>query len=91
MQRVAVYIDGLNLYYGMRDKGWRRYYWLDLQRLSQNMTRPYQRLQFVRYFTPNFCPMTTIQDRQSAKTHTCRRFRPCPKWTFNTAFISVKP
>ncbi len=56
MQRVAVYIDGLNLYYGMKTMGWRRYYWLDLQRLSENMTRPYQRLQFVRYFTAKFLP-----------------------------------
>ena len=56
MQRVAVYIDGLNLYYGMKSMGWRRYYWLDLQRLSENLLRPYQRLQFVRYFTAKFLP-----------------------------------
>ena len=29
-QRVAVYIDGFNLYYGLKSKGWSRYYWLDL-------------------------------------------------------------
>ena len=56
MERVAVYIDGLNLYYGMKSRGWRRYYWLDLQRLSENMLRPYQRLQFVRYFTAELLP-----------------------------------
>ena len=56
MQRVAVYIDGLNLYYGMKSMGWRRYYWLDVQRLSENLLRPYQRLQFVRYFTAMFLP-----------------------------------
>ena len=56
MQRVAVYIDGLNLYYGLKSKGWRRYYWLDVQRLSENMMRTRQRLQFVRYFTANFLP-----------------------------------
>ena len=69
MQRVAVYIDGLNLYYGMRDKGWRRYYWLDVQRLSEGLLRPYQRLQFVRYFTakllPDFTPAARIE-RQDA-------------------------
>ena len=27
-QRVVVYIDGFNLYYGLRAKGWQRYYWL---------------------------------------------------------------
>ena len=33
-RRVAVYVDGLNLHYGLRDAGFRRYYWLDLRRLS---------------------------------------------------------
>ena len=56
MQRVAVYIDGLNLYHGMRDKGWQRYYWLDVQRLSESMLRSRQRLQFVRYFTAEILP-----------------------------------
>ena len=56
MQRIAVYIDGLNLYYGMKSMGWRRYYWLDVQRLSENLLRPYQRLRFVRYFTAKFLP-----------------------------------
>ena len=51
-----MYIDGLNLYYGMKSMGWRRYYWLDLQRLSERLLRPYQRLQFVRYFTAKFLP-----------------------------------
>ena len=69
MERVAVYIDGLNLYYGMKSKGWRRYYWLDLQRLSENLLRPYQRLQFVRYFTakllPDYTPAARLE-RQNA-------------------------
>ena len=69
MQRVAVYIDGLNLYYGMKSKGWRQYYWLDVQRLSENLLRPYQRLQFVRYFTAKFLPSDDASgqaDRQDA-------------------------
>ncbi len=51
MQRVTVYIDGLNLYYGLKSKGWRRYYWLDLWRLAVNLLRPCQSLVAVRYFT----------------------------------------
>ena len=51
MERVAVYIDGFNLYYGMRSKGWQRYYWLDLRSLSSRFLRPYQKLEMVRYFT----------------------------------------
>ena len=70
MERVAVYIDGLNLYYGLKDKGWRRYYWLDVQRLSENLLRPRrQRLQFVRYFSakllPDYTPAARLE-RQDA-------------------------
>ena len=50
-RRVAVYVDGFNLYYGLRSKGWRRYYWLDLRRLSEQFLRAGQRLVLVRYFT----------------------------------------
>ena len=28
MERVISYIDGFNLYFGLRSKGWRRFYWL---------------------------------------------------------------
>ena len=34
MQRVRMYVDGFNLFYGLRARGWRRYYWLDLHRLA---------------------------------------------------------
>ena len=54
--RVAVYVDGLNLYYGLKSRGWRRYYWLDLRRLAERLLRPGQRLEMVRYFTARFQP-----------------------------------
>ena len=69
MQRVVVYIDGFNLYYGLRAKGWQRYYWLDLYRLSDNLLRPRQRLVAVRYFTARVSPESRDPDkpiRQSA-------------------------
>lgn len=51
MQRVIVYIDGFNLYFGLKSQGWRRYYWLDLCRLARNLLQPNQQLVAVRYFT----------------------------------------
>ena len=54
--RVAVYVDGLNLYYGLKSRGWRRYYWLDLRRLAERLLRPGQRLAMIRYFTARFRP-----------------------------------
>jgi uncharacterized LabA/DUF88 family protein len=50
-ERVITYIDGFNLYYGLKDKGWRRYYWLDLRALSRNLLLPGQNLVCVKYFT----------------------------------------
>ncbi len=57
--RVAVYIDGFNLFYGLRTKGWRRYYWLDLRRLAERLLRPDQTLAAVRYFTAPVLPEVT--------------------------------
>ena len=58
MQRVAVYIDGFNLYYGLkskregsRGKRWPCYYWLDIRRMSERLLQPNQELNVVRYFT----------------------------------------
>ena len=50
-ERVIVYVDGFNLYYGLRAKGWRRYHWLDVRLLAQNLLRSSQSLAMVRYFT----------------------------------------
>ena len=56
MERVAFYIDGFNLYYGLIEKGWRRYLWLDLRRLGENLLRRNQALVAVRYFTSRVYP-----------------------------------
>ena len=55
-ERVSVYIDGFNLYYGLKSKGWQRYYWLDLPGLSEKLLRPGQQLAAVRYFTARVLP-----------------------------------
>ncbi len=51
VERVVTYIDGFNLYFGLRSKGWRRYYWLDPQRLGANLLKGHQSLVATRYFT----------------------------------------
>jgi uncharacterized LabA/DUF88 family protein len=51
MERVIVYIDGFNLYFGIRSKGWARYLWLDLPALAGRLVKPNQKLVGVRYFT----------------------------------------
>ena len=54
--RVAMYVDGFNLYYGLKSKMWQRYYWLDLRSLGENLLLPDQRLMTVRYFTARILP-----------------------------------
>ncbi len=50
-RRAMAYVDGFNLYYGLKAKGWRRLYWLNLVALSERLLRGDQRLAGVRYFT----------------------------------------
>jgi uncharacterized LabA/DUF88 family protein len=49
--KLIAYIDGFNLYYGLREKGWRRYYWLNLTNLVENLLKPNQKLKKIKYFT----------------------------------------
>jgi len=49
--RLISYIDGFNLYYGLKSKGWERFLWLDIQALSRNLLRADQKLVHTKYFT----------------------------------------
>ena len=50
MATVAAYVDGFNLYYGIKSKFGRRYLWLDLVDLVRRV-RPADTIATVRYFT----------------------------------------
>jgi len=51
-QRVIVYVDGFNFYYGLKnDRKWKRYYWLDVVSLFEKFMRPNQELIAVKYFS----------------------------------------
>jgi uncharacterized LabA/DUF88 family protein len=51
MQKIITYIDGFNLYFGLKEKGWKRYYWLNLVALAKSLLKPGQNLLKVKYFT----------------------------------------
>ena len=69
VERVIVYIDGFNLYYGMRSKRWHRYYWLNAQLLAQNLLKPRQSLIGTKYFTSRVS--STLRDpNKSTRQHT---------------------
>jgi uncharacterized LabA/DUF88 family protein len=50
LNQVRVYVDGFNLYHGLRRDG-RRYLWLDLDALAVSLLKPGQHLDSVQYFT----------------------------------------
>ena len=50
-ERVIAYIDGFNLYFGLKEKDWHCYYWLDIQKLCRKLLLPQQHLVRVKYFT----------------------------------------
>lgn len=65
MERVIAYVDGFNIYFGLRSKGWRRYYWLNIQMLAQNLLKPDQRLLTTKYFTARIAGPPDKEKRQS--------------------------
>jgi uncharacterized LabA/DUF88 family protein len=50
-KRTMVYIDGFNLYFGMRDSGWKRYYWMDIGRFGRGLATGDREVVGVKYFT----------------------------------------
>jgi len=75
--RVITYIDGFNLYFGIRaeaikrgsrhnpDPRWYRHLWLDMVALGENMLNPMQKLVATKYFTAAIIASAEKQDRQN--------------------------
>ena len=51
MQKVVCYVDGFNLYHGLRSKGWKKRYWLDLWALANRYLLSNQKLTKLMYCT----------------------------------------
>ena len=51
MEQVIAYVDGYNLYYGLRAKHWKWFYWLNVQALARHLLKPQQVLVATKYFT----------------------------------------
>jgi uncharacterized LabA/DUF88 family protein len=49
--RVVAYVDGFNLYHGLKAKHGRRYPWLDLEVLVTSLLKPDQQSEAIRHFT----------------------------------------
>jgi uncharacterized LabA/DUF88 family protein len=66
MQRVIAYVDGYNLYHGLREKGWKWFYWLNIQAMVQNLLKPNQELVSTKYFTTVVKRPPDKRNRQAA-------------------------
>ena len=73
---VICYIDGFNLYHGLRSKGWRKYYWLDVWALAERFLRGEQTLVEVVYFTARVKQDPPAQQRQMTYIDAMRATRP---------------
>lgn len=55
LKRVIFYIDGFNLYYGLKESRLRRYYWLNIETLAHTIAKKFMdfnyKIRLIRYFT----------------------------------------
>jgi uncharacterized LabA/DUF88 family protein len=77
VERVVAYVDGFNLYFGIRQAGWKKLYWLDVGALAEDLLRPGQRLVAVRYFTARISGPPDKQRRQNAFLEATRAVGKC--------------
>jgi len=76
MQKVVCYVDGFNVYHGLRSKHWRKYYWLDLWKLAERFLLPSQELKELVYCTAAVKKNPPARKRQRAYIDALTAFRP---------------
>jgi uncharacterized LabA/DUF88 family protein len=65
MVRVIAYVDGFNLYFGLREAKFKRYYWLNIRSLAEKLLKFNQELTFTKYFTAR---ITDDPDKEKRQT-----------------------
>jgi len=63
--RVIVYIDGFNLYFGMKDAGFNQCKWLNVEKLVRSYLTANQELIEIKYFTSRITNNPQKQKRQT--------------------------
>lgn len=65
-ERVIVYVDGFNIYFGMLEAGFDNCKWLNLKALVLSLLKPNQELAELKYFTSRVSNNPDKQKRQTA-------------------------
>jgi uncharacterized LabA/DUF88 family protein len=77
--RVRCYVDGFNLYFGLKAAHGRRWHWLDVEHLAESLLKPHQQLEQVDYFTARVRNDPDAEQRQAtyldALSAHCRHLR----------------
>ena len=64
-ERIIVYVDGFNLYFGILEAGFSNCKWLDICKLANNLLKPHQTLIEIKYFTSRVSNNPYKQKRQT--------------------------
>lgn len=64
--RVIAYVDGFNLYHGLKQAGFKRYYWLDLPAMVSHLLKPHQKITKVKFFTSRVIGPKTLDQSRNA-------------------------
>jgi hypothetical protein len=65
--RVIFYIDGFNLFFGLKANQDKSLYWLNVEKLAQLYMLPDEKLAAVKYFTAK---VTTPEEKSKDKKYT---------------------
>lgn len=64
MKRIISYVDGFNLYFGMKAEYRNRFLWVDVEALSRSLLQPDQTLVATKYFTSRVTNQPDKERRQ---------------------------
>lgn len=90
MSRVIAYVDGFNLYFGLKAAKLKRLYWLDLVALAGGMIRPEQSLERVHYFTARIRGNTQNVDSVRRQSDYLDALQASPKFTLHEGHFLQK-
>ena len=78
------------MYYGLREAGWQRYFWLDFRRLAANLLRPHQCLALVRYFTARVSSEPNDPDKPKRQSTYLEALETLPDLYIHEGYHAIK-